>query len=154
MLVSDSPVSVEELSPGSLCDLTRCGSRSLSLLTFSPSLSLFPALRRRYNGWRGRGCPWPWPPPCSLATEEDEVRGREEVAAAPCGSRSRISGMEDCCWEAEPPIASSWEQLLASMAWRHKTGDLEDDTGEFKRFLVDFGFGLLDLIPIKLYNDE
>lgn len=140
MLVSQSPVSVEEPRPGSLCDLTRRSSPSLSPLRLSPSFSLFPALRRRYSGWRGRGCPLLWPPPGSLAAEEDEVGGTEEVGAAPwrrgVEGRTRISGMEDRCWEVEPPIASSWEQLLASMAWRRNTGDLGDNTGEVRIFLM------------------
>lgn len=80
IFVSDLPVSVEEPSPGSLCDLTRRSSPSLSLLTPSPSFSPFPALRRRYNGWPAMSCPLTCPPHCSPAAE---VGGTEEVGAAP-----------------------------------------------------------------------
>lgn len=130
ILVRDSPVSVEEPRPGSLCDLTRRRSPALSLLTPSPSFSTFPALRRRYNGsWPKKGGPLPCPPLCSLAAGEDKVGGAEEAGVAPwregVEGQIRNSGMEDRCWEVETSIASSWEQLLASMAWRRRTGDLE-----------------------------
>lgn len=60
--------------------------------------------------------------------------GAEVVGVAPwrkgVEGRTRNSGMVDGCEEMDFPIASSWEQLLASMAWRRNTGDLQDKTGE------------------------
>lgn len=141
MFMSESPVSDDEPSPGSLCDLTRRRNPSLSLLTLTPSFSLFPALRRRYNGWCGRVDPIP--PPCSLAAE-DEVGGTEETGTAPwCKGvevRTRISGIEDRCWEVGPPIASRWEQLLANMAWWCNTGDLENNQGWISTLYVKISF--------------
>lgn len=136
--VSQLPVSVEELRPGSLCDLTRRRSPSLSPLPLSPSFSFFPTLRRRYRGWRRRDCTLLGPPPGSLAAEEDEVCGEKESGVAPwCeGVERRMSGMDDRCCDVEPPIASSCEQLLASMAWRRNTGDLEDKTQEHKIYFL------------------
>lgn len=155
--MSESPVSDDEPSPGSLCDLARRRNPSPSLLTLTPSFSLFPALRRRYSGWCGRA--GPLPPLCSLAAEEDEVGGTEEAGAAPwrkgVEGRTRISGIEDRCWEVEPPIASSWEQLLANMAWWCNTGDLENNQGRVENnisvqscasYRLNFGFYILYLI--------
>lgn len=98
MFMSESPVS-DQISPGSLCDLTRRRNPSLSLLTLTPSFSLFPALRRKYSGWCGRV--GPLPPPCSLAVEEDDVGGTVDAGAAPwrkgVEGRTLISGIEDRC---------------------------------------------------------
>lgn len=132
----DLPVSLEEPKPGSLCDLTSRRSPSLSLLAPLPSLTLFPAFLRIYNSWAGRCSPLP----CPLSAKADEVGGAEEVGTAPwcegVAGWTWNSGTQHCCWEAEPAIASSWEQLLASMAWRRSTGDLQDVTDEHKRIFV------------------
>lgn len=69
----DLPVSLEELKPGSLCDLTSRRSPSLSLL--APPPSLFPAFLRIYNIWPGRCSP--------LSPKADEVGGGEKVVTAP-----------------------------------------------------------------------
>ena len=62
--------------------------------------------------------------------------GAEEVGVAPwlkgVEGRPRNSGMEDRCGELAFPMASSWEQLLASTAWRRNNGDLQDRGGHYK----------------------
>lgn len=148
----DSPVSVEELSPGSLRDLMRRKKPSLCLLAVSPSFSLLPALCRRERGWRGRRCPWS----CSLAAEKEGGGTGEEPIATPRLEAkegwNRISGMENDCWLLAPPMASSWEQLRASTAWRRSTGDLVDrpeDKSFFVFFFINYGFNLKVLFTYK-----
>lgn len=134
-LVSASPVSVEEPRPGSLCDLWSRRGPSLSLLTPRPAFSLFPALRRKKSGWPWRSGLLPCPPLCALPAVEDKAGGTVDAETAPwCDGVegwTRNSGMQDCRWVSETAIASSWEQLLASIAWRRKTGDLQDKNNSF-----------------------
>lgn len=77
-------MSVEELSPGSLCDLTSRRRPLISLLAPSPALSPLPALCRENSGWPGRDGLLPWPPYCSLVVEEGGV-GEGEEAGTPAG---------------------------------------------------------------------
>lgn len=110
------PVSVEELSPGSLCDLMRGKKLSLSFLS-RPICSRKPG-RGKSTGtaWSGRS--WAGPDGAAVggllnADEESRWEGVQ--------GRTRISGIEEC-WN--PARNSKWEQLLANRAWRLNTGDL------------------------------
>ncbi len=110
------PVSVEELSPGSLCDLMRGKKLSLSFLS-RPICSRKP-WRGKSTGTAWSGWPWVGPDGAAVggllnADEESRWEGEQ--------GRTRISGIEEC-WDLARN--SKWEQLLANRAWRLNTGDL------------------------------
>lgn len=110
------PVSVEELSPGSLCDLKRGKNPSLSFRS-RPICSRKHGLRRSSSGvWSVRSSAGPDRAVVGGLKNADEESRREGVQG-----RTRISGIKEC-WD--PAKNSNWEQLLANRAWRLSNGDL------------------------------
>lgn len=110
------PVSVEELSPGSLCDLRRGKKPSLSFRSRK--------ICSRKTGCGGFACTvrsgrsWAGP---DGAGQDGLLNTDEEPRREAVQGRTLISGIKEC-WD--PAKNSNWEQLLANIAWRRRTGDL------------------------------